>query len=140
MILVKTYWVIGPILDGTKSQTRRFRDPKLKIGSIHSLKRFVSDRTFAKVRVRNVWTEPIGAMTDESAQAEGNVNREDILRQICRSHANRGTLGKSPRQWIQLLEDLLSGATQGPPVWVIDFELVSTIWDPSRVAVKEGRS
>ena len=140
MIIARTYWIIGPILDGTKSQTRRFHDPKLKVGSIHVVKRFPSDRTFAKVRIRGVRTEPLGAVTDEDARAEGNADRADILRQICRSHANRGTLGKTPREWIELLEDVLSGRSMGPTIWVIDFELVSKIWDPSREVQREMRS
>ncbi len=140
MILARTYWIIVPILDGTKTQTRRFLDPKLKIGSIQSLKRFPSDKTFAKVRIRNIRTEPLGAVTDADARAEGNADRADILRQICRSHANRGTLGKTPREWLQMLDDILSGRSKGPTVWVIDFELVSVIWDPSKVVGHELRS
>ena len=79
MILVKTYWVIPPIIDGTKSQTRRFTDPNLKAGSIHVMKRFLSDRSFARVRIRRVWQEHLGDMTDEDAIARATTTASTIF-------------------------------------------------------------
>ena len=139
MILVKTYWVIPPIIDGTKSQTRRFTDPNLKAGSIHVMKRFLSDRSFARVRIRRVWQEHLGDMTDEDAIAEGYHDRIDNVRGICRAHCNRGTLGMTTRQWMKVLDDIENGVSKGPMLWVIEFELVEALWDPSHVAVRETR-
>ena len=131
MLLVKSYWVIPPIVDGTKSQTRRFEDPKVEAGTIHAAKRFKSDPAFARVRIKRVWKEPLGAITDEGARAEAYNDRVDFLRGICRSHCNRGTLGKTPREWMQLLDDLIAGRESGPTVWAVEFEHVQTLWDPS---------
>ncbi len=131
MLLVKSYWVIPPIVDGTKSQTRRFEDPKVEPGTIHAAKRFKSDPAFARVRIKRVWREPLGAITDEDARAEAYNDRVDFLRGICRAHCNRGTLGKTPREWMQLLDDMIAGRDKGPTIWAVEFEHVQTLWDPS---------
>jgi hypothetical protein len=131
MLLVKSYWVIPPIVDGTKSQTRRFEDPQVEPGSIHVAKRFKSDPGFARVRIKRVWREHLGVISDEDARAEAYNDRVDILRGICRAHCNRGTLGMTPRQWMKLLDDMLAGREKGPELWAIEFELVEVLWDPS---------
>jgi hypothetical protein len=71
MILFKPEHV-PMILDGTKTQTRRKGKRRWKVGSIHQAKtNFKKDSTFAHLLVLAVGEEPLGAITEADAKAEG---------------------------------------------------------------------
>lgn len=103
MILFKPMFV-GPILAGTKTQTRRTGRKRWKVGSIHQAKTcYKKDSVFASLKVLAIRQEALGDITEADAIAEGYLNVEayqEVFRRIY------GT-------WDAAM-----------PVWVIDFEKV----------------
>lgn len=62
MILFKPMFV-GPILAGTKTQTRRTGSKRWKVGSIHQAKTsYKKDAAFAKLRILDIRQETLGDM------------------------------------------------------------------------------
>lgn len=72
MILFQQEHIL-PILDGTKTQTRRiWKRPRAKVGSIHLAKtKMLSKEYFARLEILAVGQERLGDITDEDANAEG---------------------------------------------------------------------
>jgi len=71
MILFKPEHV-PMILNHTKTQTRRKGKRRWKVGSVHQAKtNFKKDSTFASVLILAVREEPLGAITEAGAKAEG---------------------------------------------------------------------
>lgn len=103
MILFKPMFV-GPILAGTKTQTRRTGSKRWKIGSIHQAKTsYAKDAVFAKLRIVAIRQEKLGEMTEADAVAEG------FSCVMAFQNAFRSMYGTWDADQL---------------VWVIDFELV----------------
>ncbi len=64
---------IAPILDGSKTQTRRiWKQPRAKVGSVHLAKtKMLSKEYFARLEILDVEQVRLGDITDEDAEAEG---------------------------------------------------------------------
>lgn len=77
MILFK-HEHIFPILIGLKIQTRRtWTKPRVKVGSIQKAKtEMISRYYFAKLRILEVYQQPLGAMTEQDAYEEGGYTLE----------------------------------------------------------------
>lgn len=70
------------ILSGTKTQTRRlWKRPRVKVGGTYwaSTKLFDQNARFARLRVVRLWREPLGAISEADARAEGYLSPEDYL-------------------------------------------------------------
>lgn len=80
MILFKDEHV-EPILNGTKTQTRRlWKSKRAKIRSIHLAKTvMLSKEFFAKLHILDVRRERLGDITQEAARAEGYSSREEYI-------------------------------------------------------------
>ena len=64
---------VGPILAGTKTQTRRiWKKHRAKVGSIHLAKtKMLSREYFAPLEILDVYQERLGDISEEDARAEG---------------------------------------------------------------------
>jgi len=74
---------VAPILARVKTQTRRLHIPfRWRVGAVHGcftdMRR--GARPFARVRILRRWSEPLGAISEADARAEGYGSREDYLR------------------------------------------------------------
>ena len=69
---------VEPILAGRKTQTRRIgKRSRCKVGSIHLAKtKMLSKDSFARLMIRAVYLEVLGAISDEDAKAEGYADKE----------------------------------------------------------------
>lgn len=85
MILFKPEHV-GPILAGTKTQTRRiWTKPRAKVGAIHLAKtRMLSKEYFARLRILDVYREFPADISDDDARAEGYPAAKEYLEAFCR--------------------------------------------------------
>lgn len=89
MLLFKPYHV-GPIIApalpiemGIPAKTETRRDwikPRAKAGSVHQCKLNFYDKHFAKVEIIDVYEQPLGEMSEESAQAEGGYSLAEYAR------------------------------------------------------------
>lgn len=70
-----------PILDGTKTETRRLGKRRWKVGSVHiaTTNRFKVDARFAALLVQEVEEERIGDITEAGAHREGFTSRKAFL-------------------------------------------------------------
>lgn len=68
---------VGPIMAGTKTQTRRiWKRQRCKVGSIHLAKtKMMSKDYFARLKVRAVYQERLGDISEEDSYAEGYPSR-----------------------------------------------------------------
>jgi len=82
MLLFKTEHV-APILDGTKTQTRRLwpKGCRVKAGNVYQARTRMLDAssTFARLRILRVWRERLGDITEDDAHAEGYPSRDAYL-------------------------------------------------------------
>jgi hypothetical protein len=97
---------VAPILEGRKTQTRRFGKRRWNIGAIHQCRTRMLDAesTFARVRILDVTQQCLGSMTTEDARAEGYDN-----------------VGAFIDEW-----ESINGANCWAPrltVWVVTFEV-----------------
>jgi hypothetical protein len=85
MILFKPEHV-GPILAGTKTQTRRiWKKPRAKVGAIHLAKtEMLSKEFFAKLEILAVYQERLIDISDDDAKAEGYAGADAYLEAFCR--------------------------------------------------------
>ena len=85
MILFKPEHV-EPILNGTKTQTRRtWKKPRAKVGSIHLAKRkMLFKEYFARLEILAVYQERLGNISEEDAQAEGYPSKAAYLEAFAR--------------------------------------------------------
>lgn len=111
MILFKPEHVT-PILEGTKTQTRRiWKRPRAKVGSIHLAKtKMLSKDYFARLRILAVYEERLMDITDDDAKAEGYHDRECYLRAFFR---------------INKIDKSAQGLFLVMPVHVVNFEVVA---------------
>jgi len=80
MLLFKPYHV-APIIDHDKTETRRFwKKPRAKRGSIHFCRLRFDHNYFGRVEILDVYEQPLGEMSEESAQAEGGYTLEEYAR------------------------------------------------------------
>jgi len=84
---------VGPILQGTKTQTRRtWAKPRARVGTVHLAKtRMLSTEFFARLEILAVYRERLGDISEEDAIAEGYPSREAYLQAFAR--INRQTVG-----------------------------------------------
>ncbi len=84
---------VGPILQGTKTQTRRtWAKPRARVGTVHLAKtRMLSTEFFARLEILAVYQERLGDISEEDAIAEGYPSREAYLQAFAR--INRQTVG-----------------------------------------------
>ena len=82
---------VGPILAGTKTQTRRIWPRwRANIRSTHLAKtKMLSREHFAKLYIFNRWEELLGDITEEDAQAEGYNSREEYLAKFAEINAKQ---------------------------------------------------
>jgi hypothetical protein len=95
-----------PILDGSKTQTRRiWKKPRAKAGSIHLAKlKMLSRDFFAKLEVLDVYQERLIDISEEDARAEGYTNSFDYLTKFCEINKLR--------------------SLPVDPVWVVKFKVI----------------
>jgi len=84
---------VGPILAGTKTQTRRtWEKPRARVGTVHLAKtRMLSTEFFARLEILAVYRERLGDISEKDAIAEGYPSREAYLLAFAR--INRQTIG-----------------------------------------------
>ena len=69
-MLFKSY-LIDLILQGKKTQTRRRGAQRYKPGHVYRCQRHYYDKTGPRIRIKRVWQQMLGDMTEEEARAEG---------------------------------------------------------------------
>ena len=100
---------VEPILAGRKRQTRRLwpAGPRVKARSLHWCTTDLNDPTarFARIRILRLWQEPLQAISQQDAAAEGFDRAEDYLAAFGR----------------------INGVDPAKPVdvWVVEFERVA---------------
>ncbi len=103
---------VQPILDGTKTQTRRFGARRWLLGAEHQCRtQIFGGKPFAIVRIEDVRSQRLGDMTPEEARAEGGYNLHgfaDVWKEI---------------HGIWLPEVV---------VWVVEFKLSWLVPDPEK--------
>jgi hypothetical protein len=101
---------IAPILDGTKTQTRRlWKRPMVKVGGLYWAQTalYKSESRFARLKVLRLWQERLGDITEADARAEGYPSRADYF--LAFRRINR-----------------LSGDVFDLHVYCVEFEVVET--------------
>jgi len=94
---------VEPILNGTKTETRRTGAKRWNVGSVHQCKLNYVSEPFARVRILGVRREPLGALNDDDARAEGYESVDAYRRAF---------------------EDIYGFWDGDRLVWVVRFELV----------------
>jgi len=102
---------VEPILNGTKTQTRRiWARQRAKVGATHLAKtKMLSKDFFAKVEIVRVFQETLGDISESDAKAEGYSSVEGYLRAF--KKINKLTD-------VELQEALKS------KIWVVEFKKV----------------
>jgi len=113
MILFKAEHV-QPILDRVKTQTRRLGKKRWNVGAVHQCKTNYVRPCFARVRIKRVWQERLGAISHADANTEGYRNAHEYL--LAFHEINRVPLVAETRVKIE-----------NSLVWVVDLELVSDV-------------
>jgi len=103
MILFKPEHV-HPILEGRKTETRRLGKKRWNVDAIHQCRTRLFGQPFAKVRILEVRREPLGALNNDDARAEGYESRE---------------------AYREVWERIYGSWDANQLVWVVRFELVS---------------
>ena len=103
---------VKPILDGTKTQTRRiWKRARAKAGSVHKAKLgLFSKEFFALLKIKAVWREEFHSITEEEAKKEGGYTRESYIKKFFEINPKAYKLTDQGRIPFN--------------VWVVEFELV----------------
>ena len=113
------------ILEGKprwKTQTRRLGKRRWRVDAVHQCATRLFDRSavFANVRILRVWSERLGAISHEDANAEGYDTAHDFL--VAFHEINRTRRTAAARR-----------KAENSEVWVVDFEPVTgRTGDPRR--------
>ena len=77
---------VGPIQEGTKTQTRRkWTRPRANVGRIHLAKtKMISRDYFARLHILAVYPERLGDISESDARAEGYPSRAAYLEAFAR--------------------------------------------------------
>ena len=117
MLLFKEQHV-APILDGSKTQTRRLwpHGRRVKLHSTHIAKTAMMDpaSTFARIQISEVFQESLAELTTGDALAEGYATINDYLD----AFATINKLGELPAEELRHIQ-----------VWVVKFEVVECMRD-----------
>jgi len=113
------------ILSGIKTQTRRIwrHGPKVKEGRIYQARVRRFDPPFAMLKVKRVWRQKLGEMTNEEARAEGFVSRLDFVRAFIE-------INRLSYEWAQTYEGyyyLIPPETFEMEVWAVEFEVTEIL-------------
>jgi hypothetical protein len=76
---------IAPILAGTKTETRRiWKKQRVKVRSIQLAKtKMLSTEYFARLKIRYVKKQRLGAITMAEVQREGYSRKDEYLQKVC---------------------------------------------------------
>ena len=101
---------IKPILEGRKTETRRFwkdERPRVRVGGVYQARTRMLDKssTFAHLLVKELRWEPLDEMTDSDAQKEGYAN-----------------LAEFKKAFMQILK--INYWLSNEMVWVVGFEVM----------------
>ena len=105
---------IGKIQRREKTQTRRVSKTwRAKVGSIHQIRAKLFGPSHCRIKVLRRWEEPLGAISDADAMAEGGYSREDYIRGFCEMHRARGVTPETAVKCyeFELVEESLSIST-----------------------------
>ena len=82
---------VGPILAGSKTQTRRIWSRwRANVGSTHLAKaKMLNKEHFAKLYILARWEEYLGDITEKDALAEGYQSREEYLKKFAEINAKQ---------------------------------------------------
>lgn len=108
MILFKEVHV-QPILEGRKTQTRRlWKTQRVYPGRVYQARTKMLDAksTFARLRVKRVWEELLGNISEDNAHTEGYSSRDDYIAAFARINK------------LKIIEAVFRF------VWVVEFEVV----------------
>lgn len=99
---------VDMIRSGRKTQTRRIwkSGPRAKVGKLHWAKTaYNKDSRFARIEILRVWQEPLGAISDADAWAEGYDNQLDYLNAFLRiNKATEENIGEVMRSTVWCVE------------------------------------
>jgi len=117
MLLFKP-WHVPMIVEGKprwKTQTRRFGKRRWRVRAIHQCATRLFDRNavFARVEILRVWSERLGAISLEDANAEGYDTVQDFL--VAFHQVNRTRRTAAARREVANRE-----------VWVVEFTPVDS--------------
>ena len=101
---------VGPILAGTKTQTRRtWEKPRARVGTVHLAKtRMLSTEYFARLEILAVYQERLGDISEDDARAEGYPSRAEYFQAFAR--INRQRIGDDFCEQV---------------IWVVRFQVVA---------------
>lgn len=83
---------IEPILNGTKTQTRRnHKRARALVGAVHQCRTMMlnKDSTFAQIKILRVWQERVCDISEEDAQAEGGYSRKEYIKGLVKMHKGK---------------------------------------------------
>ena len=69
---------INKIREGTKTQTRRLKQPKVKIGKTYKLRQDYRTHLPDRIRITDIYQQYLGDMTEEDIKNEGFIKNEEF--------------------------------------------------------------
>lgn len=94
---------ISMIRDGTKTQTRRFKQPRVKIGKIYRLRQNYRDSLPDRIQILDIFQQTLGELSLEDALCEG-FSSVDEFNQV----------------WV----DIYGSYDPYEYIWVVEFEYI----------------
>jgi len=72
--------LLGKVLDGTKTQTRRTHRNLLKVGKVYGIKCSYHEKSRGHILIIRRWQQRLGDITDEEIRKEGFADLEAFAR------------------------------------------------------------
>lgn len=100
----------APILRGEKTETRRlWKRPRVRVGAIHrayTRPAYVKPpgRPFAAIVIRDRWVEPLVAIDERGARAEGYASVADYFDAFCRINRLHAAFDLRTLVWVVRFE------------------------------------
>ena len=103
---------IEPILNGTKTQTRRLGKKRWKVGALRQCqtKLFDNDSVFCKVIIEDVYEQKLVDMSFKDVEAEGYSTHVEYMDAFCR---------------INKIKVCEMSYIMNIPIWVVKFRVVT---------------